>query len=91
MVKVTKRKMGKLNITVTEHFSDDPKCMEKVKDTLAEFYVNEFRKMYPEEVLDVALPVFQRILDLQRLGFEYEESKKKSIDEFNRKILPQSI
>lgn len=82
MKKVTKTKMGKMDVTIIEHFPDDPKDMNKIRDTLAGFYVNQFRKMYPEEVLDVAIPVYQRILDLQQLGNSYEDSEQQAIKEF---------
>ena len=94
MKKVTKRKMGKMNITIIEHFPDDPKDMNKIKDTLAEFYVSEFRKMYPEEVLDIAIPVYQRILNFQELGNSYIDSKQQAIKEFaqnNNSFITQSI
>ena len=82
MKRVTKRKMGKMDITITEHFPDDPKDMNRIGDILAEFYVSEFRKMYPEEVLDVAIPVYQRILDLQKSGNSYIDSKQQAIEEY---------
>ena len=44
MKKVTKTKMGKMDVTITEHFPDDPKDMNKIRDTIAGFYVNQFRK-----------------------------------------------
>lgn len=83
MEKVTKRKMGKMNITITEHFPDNPSDMEKIRDALADFYVSEFRRMYPEEVLDVAIPFYQKVLDLQKNGKGYEESKQQAIKEFS--------
>lgn len=82
MKKVTKTKMGKMDVTITEHFPDDPKDMNKIRDILAGFYVNQFRKMYPEEVLDIAIPVYQRILDLEGLGNSYEDSKQQAIEEY---------
>lgn len=94
MKKVTKTKLGKRDITITEYFPDDPKDMNKIRDTLAEFYVNQFRKMYPEEVLDIAIPVYQRILDLQKLGNSYEDSEQQAIKEFyqnNNPYITQSI
>lgn len=90
MEKVTKRKMGKMNITITEHFPDDPADMDKIRDTLADFYVSEFRKMYPEEVLDVAIPFYQKVLDLQKKGHGYEESKQQVMKEFSKRNMAQS-
>lgn len=91
MIKVTKRKMGRLNVTVKEHFPDDPEDMNKIRDAITEFYISEFRKMYPEEVLDIAIPVYQRALDLGREGHSYEESKSRAIKEYeDKKIKPVS-
>ncbi|MEG2246451.1 MAG: hypothetical protein RSC84_03285 [Peptostreptococcaceae bacterium] len=90
MKKITKRKMGKMNITITEHFPNDPADMDKIRDTLADFYVSEFRKMYPEEVLDVAIPFYQKVLDLQKKGYGYEESKQQVMKELSNVSMAQS-
>ena len=77
MEKVTKRKMGKLDITITEHFPDDDKNMDKIRDTLSDFYISEFRKMYPEEVLDVAIPFYQKVIDLQKMVMDMKKVSNK--------------
>lgn len=83
MVKVTKKKMGKLQVTIREYFPDDPKDMDTIKDTLTEFTINQFRKMYPEEVLEVAIPAYQNVKKLQETGLTFEESKKQVIKKLN--------
>ena len=82
MIKVTKRKMGKMNITIKEHFPDDPKDMNKIRDIITEVHLNEMRKLYSEEMLNILIPVSQRVLDLEELGYSSKDSEAQAIREY---------
>lgn len=89
MVKVSKVKMGKREITVTEHFPDDPEDMNFIRETLARFTIDTLRTKFSEESLNIAIPIYERMKELQSEGYSYEESKEKAKKEFeNNEIEP---
>lgn len=85
MVKVSKVKMGKREITVREHFPDDPKDMDYIRECLARFIIDTLRKKFSEEALDIAIPIYERMKELQLEGYSYEESKVKAKKEYANK------
>lgn len=72
-MRVTKAMLGKREITVTEHFPDNEEDMNKIRDIIAEFHLNNLRKYYNDRQLEVILPLRERYKELEKQNYEHED------------------
>lgn len=82
MIKISKHTMGKMEVTVREHFPDDEESMNYIRKKVSEFEINQCRKHYSDEELETLLPEYQKILNMQAKGLSFEESVSQYIKEF---------
>lgn len=66
---------GAVKIKVKEYFPQDPKDMEYIIEQNTRWVIDRYKEQYSDEILDVVLPIFDKIQKLKDTGLNYEDSK----------------
>ena len=82
MTKVTKRMIGKREVTIIEEFPDDIEDMNYIKKQINDFTVRQLQKQYTNAELDILIPIYNRALELKLSGMTFEQGEKIAKQEY---------